>query len=106
MAASLVYGTVSGAVASGFTGVSGACSVSETETGNRRFRIFAGGYAAALILSYVISSAIRVARGVPARDAWTPNSALIGVWVGVALCIITFPFIMRAVSAMKARRGA
>jgi hypothetical protein len=70
----------------------------------RRLKNFILGYFLGLAISYIVSSLIRLAIGDPAVRAWTPSSALLGLWVAFTLWIVTFPFILRAVQ--RRRNGA
>jgi integral membrane sensor domain MASE1 len=58
-------------------------------TGTRRLKIYVVGYLLGILISYVLSSVIRIISGTRASAAWLPSSALVGLWAGFPLWVVT-----------------
>ena len=74
-----------------------------TET--RRLKWYAAGYLLGLGVTYFVSSVIRLISGTPAPAAWHPNSALIGLWAGFALWIVTAAVLSRHINRTRSRNS-
>jgi len=60
-----------------------------------RLKKFVIGYLSGLIVSYLLVSVIRLVIGTPPSKAWLPSPALVGLWAGFALWIVTAAVISR-----------
>jgi hypothetical protein len=68
-----------------------------------RLKKYILGYLLGLMISYLLSSVIRIMIGSPAAKAWVPSAALLGFWAAFALWIVTVVFINRYVSRRRSR---
>jgi hypothetical protein len=66
-------------------------------------RVYIIGYVLSLVISYLLSAVIRLLSGTSASAAWTPNSALLGVWVGFALWSLAAVVVMWFINRKRTR---